>query len=93
MNSGAFGSLHCLIYKVLARAPSERKLYYLTTFNRLCQALFSTFFEALQRSRARSLSDSSLILPESEPFVKPFLSLLFKFFPRARRASPSCQTA
>ena len=42
-NSGAFRSLHCLIYKVLARAAQRRNICYLITSDSVCQVLFSTF--------------------------------------------------
>ena len=41
--SGAFRSLHCLIYKVLARPPQRRNVLYLTTSFCFCQALFQLF--------------------------------------------------
>ena len=44
-NSGAFRSLHCLIYKVLARAAQRRNSCYLITSGSVCQVLFSTFFK------------------------------------------------
>ena len=80
--SGAFRSLHCLIYKVLARAAQRRNSCYLITSVPVCQALFSTFFEVLFRTclpGTRS-PDSSAILPNPHHFVNTFLLLFFSFF-------------
>ena len=80
--SGAFRSLHCLIYKVLARPPQRRNVLYLTTSVSFCQALFSTFskfFRRLPRLSA-ALSDSSSIISELPEFVKCFFHFVENFF-------------
>ena len=82
LNSGAFRSLHCLIYKVLAplRSVAEHSLSYHTQ-----EALSSTFFDFFQNlfsySTARpSRSESFVILPRSLGFVKHFFQLFQSFF-------------
>ena len=50
-NSGAFRSLHCLIYKVLARAAQRRNICYPITSDSVCQVLFSTFFKIFFRTQ------------------------------------------
>ena len=72
--SGAFRSLHCLIYKVHA---SRRNICYLSTSFSVCQVLFSSFFnffEALSFARFRR---SLGILPYLSAFVKYFFQVLF----------------
>ena len=79
--SGAFRSLHCLIYKVLARPPQRRNVLYLTTSFGFCQALFSTFskfFRRLPRLSA-ALSDSPSSISELPEFVKSFFYFVLKF--------------
>ena len=80
--SGAFRSLHCLIYKVLARPPQRRNVLYLTTSFGFCQALFSTFskfFRRLPRLSA-ALSDSPSSISELPEFVKHFFHFVEIFF-------------
>ena len=83
--SGAFRSLHCLIYKVLAPSASaaERMLSYHAA--RLLSSSFFNFFRSsfsACRRPSAALSDSSFILPEPLEFVKLFFRSAWKFFQR-----------
>ena len=80
-NSGAFRSLHCLIYKVLAAASvAERFLFYHTflslssTFFNFFRSFFSTLLAPL------SASESFVILSHQLSFVKCFFQLFQSFF-------------
>ena len=81
-NSGAFRSLHCLIYKVLARAAQRRNIWYLTTFSSICQVLFSTFFKIffVLSFPSRRLSDGLVIISGLPEFVKHFFRVSWKLF-------------
>ena len=93
--SGAFRSLHCLIYKVLARPPQRRSMFYLTTSSGFCQALFSTFSKFFRRLSQlfAALSDSSFILPELPEFVKHFFRFARSFFALDAGTTAAFQTA
>ena len=80
-NSGAFRSLHCLIYKVLAAASvAEHFLFYHTflslssTFFNFFRSFFSTLLALL------SASKSFVILSHQLSFVKCFFQLFQSFF-------------
>ena len=90
-NSGAFRSLHCLIYKVLAPSASAAEHCYLNRLTSVCQALFSTFFEVFSApSSVPTFPPDSLIsLPNHSRFVKHYFLLFQNFF----RAARSCSTA
>ena len=81
-NSGAFRSLHCLIYKVLAPSAQRRNIYYLSTTFSVCQVLFSTFFEVVFYLAAFRFAE------KLSDYIRPFLACqaLFssfqKFFQR-----------
>lgn len=79
-NSGAFRSLHCLIYKVLAAASvAERFLSYHTflslssTFFNFFRSFFSAWLTLL------SASESFVILSHQLSFVKCFFQLFQSF--------------
>ena len=82
--SGAFRSLHCLIYKVLARPPQRRSMFYLTTSSGFCQALFSTFSKFFGACRSFSPLSQTAHL-----FYQSFLSLSSTFFASLEVFSPS----
>ena len=96
-NSGAFRSLHCLIYKVLAPSAQRRNIYYLTTLFRTCQVLFSISFEIFFHTRFVSffscLVRSFCIIPDSLSLVKYFFRFLSKSFPLSAVVLPYRQTA
>ena len=95
-NSGAFRSLHCLIYKVLVLPAQRRNAYYLTTLFRACQALFSISFEIFFRARFvcfLCLVRSFCIIPDSLSLVKYFFRFLSKSFPLSAVVLPYRQTA
>ena len=96
-NSGAFRSLHCLIYKVLAPSAQRRNIYYLTTLFRTCQVLFSISFEIFSHTRFVSFSSclvrSFCIIPDSLSLVKYFFRFLPKSFPLSAVVLPYRQTA
>ena len=75
-NSGAFRSLHCLIYKVLARAAQRRNICYLITSDSVCQVLFSTFFKIFFRTQLSEPSASQTACL----FYQTFQSLSSTFF-------------
>ena len=94
--SGAFRSLHCLIYKVLAPSASaaERMLSYHAA--RLLSSSFFNFFRSsfsACRRPSAALSDSSFILPEPLEFVKLFFASLGSFFSACPLAYRRSQTA
>ena len=88
LNSGAFRSLHCLIYKVLAPLRSARNIHYFTTTFSVCQALFSTFFKVFCARLSKRLLGSSAILPQTFPFVKYFFRLFSKSFSQRSSGGP-----
>ena len=90
-NSGAFRSLHCLIYKVLVPSAFRRNICYSITLFRTCQALFSTSFEIFfcTQLALSSSSNSSVIIPGSFRFVKPFFRSLSKSFSLPSRRAPA----
>ena len=90
-NSGAFRSLHCLIYKVLAPSAQRRNINYLSTTLFVCQALFPTSFEVfLQRSHPNPSGPDSLIrLSHLICFVKTYFSSQQNFF-RCRPLKLDC---
>ena len=75
-NSGAFRSLHCLIYKVLARAAQRRNICYLITSDSVCQVLFSTFLKIFFRTQLSEPSASQTACL----FYQTFQSLSSTFF-------------
>ena len=88
--SGAFRSLHCLIYKVLAPPPQRRNTRYFTTGSLVCQALFSTFFKSFSGAlnlAARSQTACSFY-QNSGPLSSPFFQFLELFSSRRPRALP-----
>ena len=96
-NSGAFRSLHCLIYKVLAPSAQRRNIYYLTTLFRTCQVLFSISFEIFFHTRFVSFFSCLVrrfcIIPDSLSLVKYFFRFLSKSFPLSAVVLPYRQTA
>ena len=60
LNSGAFRSLHCLIYKVLAPLRSARNIHYFTTTFSVCQALFQLFSKFFAPASRRGCSVAQL---------------------------------
>ena len=86
-NSGAFRSLHCLIYKVLARAAQRRNICYLITSDSVCQVLFSTFFKIFFRTQLSEPSASQtacLFYQTFQSLSSTFFKFLENFF-RPRR--------
>ena len=76
-NSGAFRSLHCLIYKVLAPSAQRRNICYFSRFISVCQVLFSTFFKFFS-----TLIRTDHPLRQLDYFTKPssFCQALFSAF-------------
>ena len=86
-NSGAFRSLHCLIYKVLAAASVAERFLFYHTFSSLSSTFFNffrSFFSTLLAPL--SASESFVILSHQLSFVKCFFQLFQSFF-GARLAS------
>ena len=80
-NSGAFRSLHCLIYKVLIPLRLVRNIRYSNTLAKLCQALFRLFSKSFSYSfRSPEPLESFAILPHSSALVKHFFQLFQSFF-------------
>ena len=81
-NSGAFRSLHCLIYKVLAPSAQRRNIWYFSRSVRVCQVLFSTFFEVFSAlsSAPVFLPNSLTILSNHFRFVKHYFQLFKTFY-------------
>ena len=75
LNTGAFRSLHCLIYKVHVPMRNSR---YSTTAHLLCQVLFSTFFKVLFQSSTPH-HGSSITIPNLRRFVNTLFSSLKMF--------------
>ena len=87
-NSGAFRSLHCLIYKVLARAAQRRNICYLITSDSVCQVLFSTFFKIFFRTQLSepSVSQTACLFYQTfQSLSSTFFKFLENFF-RPRRS-------
>ena len=89
-NSGAFRSLHCLIYKVLVPSAQRRNIYYSITLSRTCQVLFSisfeTFFPVLNSLSQAAQIALSLYRTRSL-LSSPFFDFFRNLFPL-----PSCRT-
>ena len=79
-NSGAFRSLHCLIYKVLAAASVAERFLFYHTFSSLSSTFFNffrSFFNTLLAPL--SASESFVILSHQLSFVKCFFQLFQSF--------------
>ena len=102
--TGAFRSLHCLIYKVLAPLRLSAVPEYLTTSLPVCQALFSTFFKVFSDSTPQFSSLGQVLARASQrrnirylttfaPVCQALFSTSSKFFLRLTPGSPVSPTA
>lgn len=91
-NSGAFRSLHCLIYKVLALTARRRNICYLITNLSVCQALFSTFFKSFVPEPFGSFGQLIEYI-RSSSVCQVLFSTFSKFFQRFEAFLPLSRTA
>ena len=88
-NSGAFRSLHCLIYKVLVPLRSRsRNIHYSSTLFQICQALFRLFSQSFLCSPCRFRAARRLCYLTTFPRTcQALFSTFLKFF-RSQLRSP-----